>query len=279
MKGKMKGVTLFADWDPQAGVQARAEGHRGQADLPGQPRMAQPAPEDRGIRHTHAGPERCAARGQGVRHLRQRRAHGPDGRRRLHVLSGLDRLPGHPRATRSRASSSKPAAKAFDKRTNKPFKGGERVCVEEMVWCGECKPCADGYPNHCERLDEIGINRDGGFAKYVVGPGPAAVEPGSAGRALPGRRHLCGRQPGRADQRGLYRRGPARRRHPARRQGRHLRRRAGGHGRLRHHEAPGRVDRHPVRAAGRPGPDGPDDGRRLCHQSAQGGLYRDACWS
>jgi threonine dehydrogenase-like Zn-dependent dehydrogenase len=59
---------------------------------------------------------------------------------------------------------------ARDKRTNKPFKGGEWVCTEEMIWCGACQPCADGYPNHCERLGEIGINIDGGFAKYVVVP-------------------------------------------------------------------------------------------------------------
>ncbi len=59
---------------------------------------------------------------------------------------------------------------AFDKRTNKPFKGGEEVCTEEMVWCGSCQPCADGYPNHCERLDELGFNVDGGFAKYVKVP-------------------------------------------------------------------------------------------------------------
>ena len=32
-----------------------------------------------------------------------------------------------------------------DKVTNKPFKGGELVCAEEMLWCGSCKPCADGY--------------------------------------------------------------------------------------------------------------------------------------
>jgi len=59
---------------------------------------------------------------------------------------------------------------AKDKRTNKPFKGGEWVCTEEMIWCGSCKPCADGFPNHCERLNEIGINVDGGFAKYVMVP-------------------------------------------------------------------------------------------------------------
>jgi len=59
---------------------------------------------------------------------------------------------------------------AFDKHTNKPFKGGEPVCAEEMVWCGACRPCCDGWPNHCERLDEIGFNIDGAFAKYIVLP-------------------------------------------------------------------------------------------------------------
>jgi threonine dehydrogenase-like Zn-dependent dehydrogenase len=52
----------------------------------------------------------------------------------------------------------------------KPYEGGEWVCAEEMVWCGECKPCADGYPNHCERLDEIGFNIDGAFTKYITVP-------------------------------------------------------------------------------------------------------------
>jgi threonine dehydrogenase-like Zn-dependent dehydrogenase len=59
---------------------------------------------------------------------------------------------------------------AMDKVTNKPFKGGEWVCTEEMLWCGSCQPCADGFPNHCERLDEIGFNVNGGFAKYIVVP-------------------------------------------------------------------------------------------------------------
>jgi threonine dehydrogenase-like Zn-dependent dehydrogenase len=59
---------------------------------------------------------------------------------------------------------------AFDKATGEPFKGGEYVCAEEMLWCGMCKPCADGYPNHCERLDELGFNVDGAFTKYVVVP-------------------------------------------------------------------------------------------------------------
>jgi threonine dehydrogenase-like Zn-dependent dehydrogenase len=60
---------------------------------------------------------------------------------------------------------------AFDKRTNKPFKGGERVTSEEMLWCARCRPCADGQPNHCERLDEVGFNVNGAYAQYMVLPG------------------------------------------------------------------------------------------------------------
>ncbi len=59
---------------------------------------------------------------------------------------------------------------ALDKNTNKPYKGGEWVTAEEMLWCGSCKPCADGWPNHCERLDEIGFNVNGAFARYIVLP-------------------------------------------------------------------------------------------------------------
>ena len=59
---------------------------------------------------------------------------------------------------------------SIDKRTNKPFQGGEYVCAEEMLWCGGCQPCADGWPNHCERLNEIGFNVNGAFAGYIVVP-------------------------------------------------------------------------------------------------------------
>ena len=56
---------------------------------------------------------------------------------------------------------------AFNKRTGERYKAGEAVCVEEMVWCGACRPCADGFPNHCERLQEIGFSIDGAYARYI----------------------------------------------------------------------------------------------------------------
>ncbi len=59
---------------------------------------------------------------------------------------------------------------AISKRTGKLWEVGEPVTVEEMVWCGECKPCCDGYPNHCERLQELGFSIDGAFAEYIAVP-------------------------------------------------------------------------------------------------------------
>ncbi len=45
---------------------------------------------------------------------------------------------------------------------------GDMVTVEEMIWCGHCIPCRNGYPNHCTNLEEIGFTIDGGFAKYLA---------------------------------------------------------------------------------------------------------------
>ena len=61
-------------------------------------------------------------------------------------------------------------ANAKSKRTGKAWDIGEPVTVEEMVWCGECRPCCDGYPNHCERLQEIGFSIDGAYAEYIAVP-------------------------------------------------------------------------------------------------------------
>jgi len=56
---------------------------------------------------------------------------------------------------------------AINKRTGKKFVVGEAVCSEEMMWCSKCRPCADGFPNHCEALQEIGFSIDGAYAKYI----------------------------------------------------------------------------------------------------------------
>ncbi|MEE8389303.1 MAG: alcohol dehydrogenase catalytic domain-containing protein, partial [Anaerolineae bacterium] len=33
------------------------------------------------------------------------------------------------------------------------LKVGDMVTVEEMIWCGRCIPCRNGYPNHCTNLE------------------------------------------------------------------------------------------------------------------------------
>ncbi len=55
----------------------------------------------------------------------------------------------------------------INKRTGKQYEVGEAVCSEEMAWCAQCKPCADGYPNHCESLQEIGFSIDGAYSRYI----------------------------------------------------------------------------------------------------------------
>jgi hypothetical protein len=48
------------------------------------------------------------------------------------------------------------------------LKVGDMVTVEEMQWCGHCTPCRNGFPNHCENLEEIGFTIPGAFANYIA---------------------------------------------------------------------------------------------------------------
>ncbi len=47
---------------------------------------------------------------------------------------------------------------------------GSRVTTEINVSCGTCELCKSGLRNHCANIRTIGINRDGGFADYVLAP-------------------------------------------------------------------------------------------------------------
>ncbi|MBI5303585.1 MAG: alcohol dehydrogenase catalytic domain-containing protein [Chloroflexi bacterium] len=49
----------------------------------------------------------------------------------------------------------------------KSLKVGDMVTAEEMIWCGYCTPCRNGFPNHCENLEEIGFTIPGAFAEYL----------------------------------------------------------------------------------------------------------------
>ncbi len=169
MNGKMRGVTLFADWDPRPGFKLGPKDIEGKQTYLGSRVWRNPRIEivehdipKPGPRDVLLEVKACGICGSDV-HMAQA---DDEGYTWYPGLTGFPAILGHEVS----GVVVDAGADARDKATNKPFKGGERVCTEEMIWCGECKPCADGYPNHCERLDEIGINCHGGFAKYVVVP-------------------------------------------------------------------------------------------------------------
>jgi len=47
---------------------------------------------------------------------------------------------------------------------------GDRVVVEPLVVCGSCPACRVGNYQICNKIEFLGISRDGGFAEYVALP-------------------------------------------------------------------------------------------------------------
>jgi L-gulonate 5-dehydrogenase len=45
---------------------------------------------------------------------------------------------------------------------------GDKVAVDPVVSCGECYACTHGRHNVCEKLEVMGVHRDGGFCEYIV---------------------------------------------------------------------------------------------------------------
>jgi threonine dehydrogenase-like Zn-dependent dehydrogenase len=169
MKGKMQGVTLVADWAPKPGFKLGAKDIEFRQSYLGSQVWRNPRLEIREYDIPTPGPDEvllevkaCGICGSDV-HMAQAEK---DGYIFYPGLTGFPSILGHEFS----GVVVEAGKKAFDKRTNKPFKGGEAVTSEEMLWCGQCKPCADGYPNHCERLDEVGFNVNGAYTKYMVLP-------------------------------------------------------------------------------------------------------------
>lgn len=53
---------------------------------------------------------------------------------------------------------------------------GDRVAVYNKIFCGHCEQCLKGRQNICDNeADQLGFNRDGGDADYVVVPEQNAV--------------------------------------------------------------------------------------------------------
>ena len=47
---------------------------------------------------------------------------------------------------------------------------GDFVSAESHVTCGRCPACRTGNAHMCERTQILGVDRDGGFARYIAVP-------------------------------------------------------------------------------------------------------------
>ncbi len=169
MTKTMNAVKLYAEWDPKADFRLGAKDIEGRQTYLGSKVWRNPEMKIKPVEIPTPGPgqvliqvKACGICGSDV-HMAQA---DDDGYIWYPGLTGFPCTMGHELSGIVVAAG----PDAYDKNTNKPFKGGEWVCAEEMLWCGSCKPCADGWPNHCERLDEIGFNVDGAFTEYIVLP-------------------------------------------------------------------------------------------------------------
>jgi threonine dehydrogenase-like Zn-dependent dehydrogenase len=165
----MKTLTLSAEWTPKSGFQpgrlhiegkltdqGSAVWRNPQAQVIDKPEP--PIADDEVLIRVRA----CGICGSDV-HMAQ-----PDAERYI-VYPGLTAFPvvlGHEFS----GEIMEAGKKAYNKRTGEVFQPGEAVTAEEMVWCGFCRACVDGYPNHCERLEELGFTIDGALAEYIRVP-------------------------------------------------------------------------------------------------------------
>ena len=52
----------------------------------------------------------------------------------------------------------------------------DRVVIDPSIWCGSCAYCQRGLTNLCDRMEAIGISRDGGLAAFSVVPARATYK-------------------------------------------------------------------------------------------------------
>ncbi|RLC39073.1 MAG: hypothetical protein DRH33_03520 [Candidatus Nealsonbacteria bacterium] len=45
---------------------------------------------------------------------------------------------------------------------------GDMIVGDNMIWCGKCIACRNGFPTHCKNLEEFGFTLNGAFAEYIA---------------------------------------------------------------------------------------------------------------
>ncbi|TET86104.1 MAG: alcohol dehydrogenase, partial [Anaerolineales bacterium] len=136
MKGKMQGVTLVADWDPKPDFMLGSKDIESCQTYLGSLVWRKPRLEIREYDIPTPGPSEillqvkaCGICGSDV-HMAQ---YDDDSYIYYPGLTGFPCILGHEFS----GIVVEAGKDAFDKRTNRPFKGGERVTSEEMLWCGQ----------------------------------------------------------------------------------------------------------------------------------------------
>jgi threonine dehydrogenase-like Zn-dependent dehydrogenase len=157
----MKGLVLQAEWDPRPDYRVSESERSTRKAVTGssvwrRPRVAvetvpdpTPGPSDVLLR-----PRACGVCGSDVHFLET----DQDG---YMLYPGLTRFPvviGH-------EFSGEVVGVGAEVRDLRP---GDMVTCEEMIWCGECTPCRNGYPNQCLRLEEIGFTINGAQADLIT---------------------------------------------------------------------------------------------------------------
>lgn len=161
----MKGLVLSAKWEPRSGYRlSEFEKETGKA-IEGAQVWRHPVLEIKEVPTPKAGPgqlvlrvKACGVCGSDV-HFYETDDEG------YILYPGLTKFPviiGHEFAGEVVEVGSGPETA--------DFKVGDRVTCEEMVWCGHCRPCRDGFPNHCQNLEEIGFTINGAMAEYIAVP-------------------------------------------------------------------------------------------------------------
>src|SRR5207249_7092704 len=144
----MKGLVLTADWDPRPGYTLTESERTTRKAVTGSSVWRRPhvsvetLPDPKlGPREVLIRPRACGVCGSDV-HFYETDKEG------YMLYPGLTRFPvviGH-----EFSGEIVDAGKEV-----RDLRRGDMVTCEEMIWCGECTPCRNGYPNQCERLEEI----------------------------------------------------------------------------------------------------------------------------
>ena len=157
----MKGLVLEAEWDPRPDYAVSDWEKKTGKAIGGSSVWRNPRLQVKECEDPHPGPNQvllevkaCGVCGSDV-HFYETDGDG------YILYPGLTRFPtilGH-------EFSARVAEVGTEVSTLEP---GDMVTGEEMIWCGRCIPCRNGYPNHCVRLEEMGFTIPGAFADYVA---------------------------------------------------------------------------------------------------------------